>query len=296
MPEMTSEIEQIGPDEARQYLQQNLSVRLLGDGHVRDLAAQMTGGRWRCTGETLKFDGAGNLIDGQHRLHAVILSGMTVSFLVVRGVEEGSFAVIDQGRKRYVRQFLGGKYADQVATAARYLWQIEQHLGYDNSQNVMAWSRLDIAEQKAYAESWPELVAWAPQTTAISRRTSVVQVPSRLLLPVVAQAARTQYAHRVESFLVGLHDGASAADPRMVLRKRLLASDNIGAASSWTDVGYSLVVKCWNAYVEGAVIKQLKMVAGVERRAVVTGSAVAAEWQAEPVAVSGKKAVLKLVA
>ena len=54
---------------------------------VHKYARRMNTGKWAVTGETLKFDPDGNLIDGQHRLWGFIETNFTeMDFLVMRGV------------------------------------------------------------------------------------------------------------------------------------------------------------------------------------------------------------------
>jgi hypothetical protein len=67
----------------------------------------MRRGEWRETGEAIKFDENGQLRDGQHRLAAIVRSGITLKMTVVRGVIEEAFDVMDSGRSRSVTDVLG---------------------------------------------------------------------------------------------------------------------------------------------------------------------------------------------
>lgn len=60
----------------------------------------MQAGNFALTGDSVKFDYNGNLIDGQHRLTAIRDSSVAVYLLVVRGLEPTVRAVIDTGSKR----------------------------------------------------------------------------------------------------------------------------------------------------------------------------------------------------
>src|ERR1019366_7444668 len=52
------------------------------------------------THQGVAFDLAGRLIDGQHRLRAIMKSGTAVMVLVFDGCDPEAFGVIDQGKKR----------------------------------------------------------------------------------------------------------------------------------------------------------------------------------------------------
>lgn len=107
-PEVKTEIETITPDSARIYLAFNEKNRTVREKDVHVYASDMRSGHWMLTHQGIAFDETGELIDGQHRLLAVIKSGATVKMTVSRGYSArmlngvGLFAkdVIDRGRGR----------------------------------------------------------------------------------------------------------------------------------------------------------------------------------------------------
>ena len=87
----------ITPAIARFYLTRNLKNRPLRERHVKKLAHLMAAGKWVLNGEPIQFDTQGRLLNGQHRLNAIILSNKSVYMLVVEGVSDpNAFATIDQ--------------------------------------------------------------------------------------------------------------------------------------------------------------------------------------------------------
>lgn len=101
MTETYCNIEAITPEVAQQYLASNSrQQRKLRRRKVAEYADDMRNGRWGLNGATIVIDEHGNLIDGQHRLSAVVESGTTQRFVVVRNVSEDSYETIDQGMKR----------------------------------------------------------------------------------------------------------------------------------------------------------------------------------------------------
>jgi predicted nucleic acid-binding Zn ribbon protein len=67
----------VTPEMAERWLGHNKVNRNLRNRRVDQFARDMRSGRWQLTGEAIKFGKSGNLIDGQHRLWAVIESGCT---------------------------------------------------------------------------------------------------------------------------------------------------------------------------------------------------------------------------
>jgi len=98
--EILQEWVKITPHLAEQYLAHNISNRNLRADHVRAMARDMEAGNWRKTGESIKFDRGDRLIDGQHRLHAIIMSGVTCEMLMVVGLDPDVRQVIDTGAVR----------------------------------------------------------------------------------------------------------------------------------------------------------------------------------------------------
>lgn len=66
------------------------------NGYVRDIQSD----RWVITGEAIKFDSAGRLVDGQNRCQAIVAAGKGAWVLVVRGISEDALVVLDSGSSR----------------------------------------------------------------------------------------------------------------------------------------------------------------------------------------------------
>jgi len=56
--------------------------------HVQKIANAMRAGRYMWTGDPIKLDRQGRVIDGQHRLHAIVSSGVTVKQVMVAQIED----------------------------------------------------------------------------------------------------------------------------------------------------------------------------------------------------------------
>lgn len=96
---ITQAIETITPDMAKEYLETNKGNRTLQRERVFAYAEDMARGAWRLNGESIKFDTAGRLLDGQHRLAAVVKANVPVEIAVTRNVDAND-AVFDIGKPR----------------------------------------------------------------------------------------------------------------------------------------------------------------------------------------------------
>lgn len=93
-------VELITPELAQAYLTKNSGNRNIRPRVVARLARSMTAGRWTLTGEAIKFDRNGRLIDGQHRLSAIVQAGVAVEIVVMRGLPPEAANELDTGTKQ----------------------------------------------------------------------------------------------------------------------------------------------------------------------------------------------------
>lgn len=98
---MNSSTITITPELAREYLAKNIDKnRPIRKAVVHAYAEQMKRGEWKITPQGISFDQKGRLIDGQHRLMAIIESGAKVPMYVTTGVPVDRMLMIDCGAKR----------------------------------------------------------------------------------------------------------------------------------------------------------------------------------------------------
>jgi hypothetical protein len=100
---METKVVMITPDMARKWLDKNMKRnRPVMSKTVHGYARTMKAGGWNLTHQGIAFDEHGELIDGQHRLHAIIEANVPVEMNVTYNVHHtpGEAFTIDMGRKR----------------------------------------------------------------------------------------------------------------------------------------------------------------------------------------------------
>jgi hypothetical protein len=105
-PGFSSEILDISPEAAGEILEKNPRNRSLRPDYVRQLAGAMRRGEWVVNGEPIQIATDSTLLNGQHRLSAVVESGATVSMLVVRGLPANAQKTMDVGTRRTLSDVL----------------------------------------------------------------------------------------------------------------------------------------------------------------------------------------------
>lgn len=201
------------PELALHYLSNNPANRPVSQARVNQLAAMMANGQWALNGETIVISSTGRLLDGQHRLAAVVKYGGYVPMLVATGALDAAFGTIDIGAKRTVGQICGMHgvpNAKMAAGAAAILFRMFHGCG--STVPVPAPCILEVVER------YPEIEAWANKA-----RRSVISSASLLAACVYLDAI----AHRsdlAEKLVDGLKTGANLArgNPVLALRNRAL--------------------------------------------------------------------------
>jgi len=94
------------PEWAAQLLETNDGNRNLRRSLVDRIAEAIRRGEWRVTGQAIQLDTDGKLIDGQHRLAAIVKAGQAVQLMLGAGFPREVQGVIDTGAARTAADYL----------------------------------------------------------------------------------------------------------------------------------------------------------------------------------------------
>jgi hypothetical protein len=151
MSAATMNIEEITPELAESYLSKNLHNRNLRQRTVDAYALDMQAGDWDFTGESIKFATDGTLIDGQHRLAAIIQSGVTVRMGVVTGLALIVQENVDNGVRRTfgdVLKLRGESNYASLASIVRGVYQWENNQRRSFGRGATTHSQLSATLEK----------------------------------------------------------------------------------------------------------------------------------------------------
>jgi hypothetical protein len=249
----------ITPDLAENILRRNVpNNRHLRAALVAQLAGAMERGEWSLNGETIKLDTRGYLVDGQHRLSAVVTSGLGQWFIVIRGVTPDAQDTVDIGAKRSFADLLhrrGEVDVNSLAAAVRLIWSYDEHQTL-RSQHVQPTP----PQLFAVLDRYPEL----REALAVGRHTSrLMRLPVPLgaaLHTLFARVDQTDADAFFERLAAGVGDAPT--DPIVVLRRTLQAPRprTAGQLPTWF-IG-AITIKAFNAWRSGRAVKILAYRAG----------------------------------
>jgi hypothetical protein len=124
----TMTVETIGPERAEEYLAANRGNRNIVQAQVAAMARDITAGRWMFNAQPICFSRSGRLLNGQHRLSAVLEAGQPIEVMVMRGLPEEAFETYDkQAKKAPAVDELFEDFGDKalVSATAVLLWRRE---------------------------------------------------------------------------------------------------------------------------------------------------------------------------
>lgn len=242
--------ETITPAKAHTLLGGNIGNRRLNAAAMSALARDMRSGDWSDNGETIKVTADGVLVDGQHRLAAVIESGCTVRMLVVRGVTREAQATIDGGRKRRFADVLhmrGEVDCIKLASLIRVVWIWERARARGHVFGVNSVHPTN-AELQAVLDRYPEL---REVNAAVRPLVNAMRIPGR-----TAGLAlwRLQQVDAVDAaaFFDLLRTGTNLPGDSPIYQLREVFSRRTrGAQAEDVRMHLALIFKAWNKWRRG---------------------------------------------
>lgn len=103
--------------------------RRISAEHLAKLTKEIATKHWHFRGDPIRISVSGTLIDGQHRLHAVVKSGVAAEMLIIYGLDEDLIREIDTTMR--TRSYADGlkvqklPYANKLSAATAVLKAIE---------------------------------------------------------------------------------------------------------------------------------------------------------------------------
>lgn len=249
---MQVQVEIITPAVAEQMLKANVHNRDVRKRHVSMLAAAMQRGEWVENGDSIKFSKDGTLLDGQHRLMAVVESGIPITAPVVRDLEGNAQLTMDTGAKRKFADALklqGETNTNTLAGALAILWHYEAG-SLRNKVTAPSYAQLlqlleknpDIRESVKVGQRLGSILRFSPSTLTVAHW---------VLLQLDTEDA--------EFFFARLEDGVNLDEDDAIRRLRESIFQNAVARAKFNQLYmFALLIKAWNAYREGRPVKVLR--------------------------------------
>lgn len=267
--------ELVTPAKATNWLENNkFNNRTISDRMVDKIARDIKDNKWVYDGNSIKFDKEGNVIDGQHRLWAVIKSQKTVRMLVMRGFSGDAVHTIDIGKPRSngdVLHFGGFKNTNNLAHSCRISIAYKECSGdlqkwaSDKSGNKTLSSHEILKE----AETNKGLVEAVNQVVSMRFIKKYISIGNAAfcynLFSRIDKIAANEFFYLLDKG-IDLPEG----HPVLLLRNTLTLKEHMvmryyKGGNYKTSYVIGLIIKAWNAYRDNKFLKRLNFREDIEQ-------------------------------
>lgn len=261
----TAEYVFVTPEMAASWLAMNIETnRNVKKGRISGYVRDIQSSNWVLTGEAIKFDRDGKLIDGQNRCHAIASAGCGAWVLVVRGISPEALIVLDSGSARNTGDMLVIAGISERADA----------------KDVSAIARLYVAWKGGDVKHAASHIGGSAQLTKTEMAEAVLSIPDidfaaryarnvyrYLRLPVSALGVAFLEFSQIDvdataEFFNRIRDGVQfgPGDPFLTLSRRV-SSDLQAGSSRRILAGQALfyLFRTWNAFRGGEMLAKLQL-------------------------------------
>lgn len=245
--DIVAEVLTITPQHATEWLKCNHSNRPVRKQHVAFLAREILSGNWQVNGQAIIIADDEQILDGQHRLFAIIEAGKAIQSMVVYGITPQAFRTIDTGAVRTGADALSLHFTDiaqatvkAVSTAVQWCNRMER--GFMRGGGSFGKiSNTDIIE---YVKDHPSLIACAETLATYPHEARPLSVGCGTALYELFQR---KHAEQAETFMQRFYTGEGLArtDPEYILRGALI-KDAERANRFPQAIRMRMVIKGWN--------------------------------------------------
>lgn len=250
----------ITPAMAYRMLLMNKRNRPLDEKRAYRLSEAIKRGEWQMNGDTIRISESGIVLDGQHRLRAIQLSGVSVETIIVEGLPDNVFSTIDtNARTRNAADIFAIKGEKNYTTlaAATSLYYKYINTGnpyYANSKEHPTTQQIELTlEQNSGLK---ECVNYCSSQKWIK---AYITSSAAAFALYVFQKIDKQKANE---FFAKLETGAGLeqTSPILLLRDRLVIEKTDSKTTLSKTYKMALIFRAFKYFLNGSSVKQLKVV------------------------------------
>lgn len=240
---LSVQIMTVTPQVAKELLKGNRHNRTLRRGHIFYLASNMRKDEWELA-QPLLISKDGRLLDGQHRLRAVIESNVPCDFITIKGFDYNRvFGKLDDTARRTVADWLHQSGVANPTIVAAVVRMCHNELSGRNPFSKSNRNKLSGPGALAFLEMYPEI-----EEACASGPGTINTLLPRSMCCYLYLKFRNSDPKLADLFFVDLVEGKrkGEGDPVWLLRDRILrdreAKERLGDIQK-----AALIIKAWNA-------------------------------------------------
>lgn len=243
------------PEMATQLLEHNAYNRPVSDAHVSRIARQIIEDKWKFNGDTIKISETNDVLDGQHRLWAVIEAKRAIETIIVRGIARDAFATVDTIRKQRSGAdilSLAGANKSRLQVAAAVKWLVSYQ---KTNQDLKLWKKPEFRVENSDIElTFKHHPAIAEAVERVKHLHDLMSIGALAFVYYVAVSKNQELADQMIEIL-DAPAGTAQSNPFFRLRQALIADRKYFHKNSLIQI--ALAFKALNAAKEGKRMERL---------------------------------------
>ena len=251
------EVLEITPAKATEMLASNINNRALRPTVVEKYKRDLIDDKWIFGTSMLIFSASGVLLDGQHRLKAIIEANKSAKMIVVTGVSEEALKVIDSGVGRTVAdmfKLLGVGYSSNIGgIITRFDGLCKERYNAPGSKRIT---------HQEYWAKYMEHKDWYDEAAKVSSiwNSKNRLFPSCLLGAIYLYLIKEKHypENNVKSFIDQLCDVVPTQNETISNVRRVLMNARILGQKLPEAHLLVYIIRTWNAYIKNKIIKVFK--------------------------------------
>lgn len=256
----------ITPAYAAELLKMNTNNRAIRQSKVDALAESMRKGEWELSNDAITISEGNVLLNGQHRLMAVVKSGVPCNFIVYTGAPDSTLDIMDTPSLRKVSDVIQRKGGTntvrmQATIAAVYRWIDDYENNWETLFRFDNHARGTRREAITYYEEHKDILTkWLNRAAQIVEK-NVALLPTTTLagFAVFLESKLNHSEEKIATFLKELIlEGMTSNGTILYARKRLLRNKmKLETLKRGDDI--RLLVRAWNDFCLGRQVQIIKM-------------------------------------
>ena len=254
----------VTPSVAKELLERNVKNRTIDERRVSNYAKEMQEGKWKeDTAEFIKISKSNVILDGQHRLLAVIKSNRNTYLHIAEGLSDEVFDVLDTGK---VRNAVDCFKIEGIKNETTLPSIIKKYKLLKNSKVKIDFGGNEYTNSKMIEDYKERQAFWQ----SVAKKTKVwYNDMGKVLSPATIGGCYAVFhdcsSKSADDFMNELCSGANISNRTITaLRKRLITAKTNRQNKMPEDLKHALIIKTWNVYRSGKEFKHLKWDAEIE--------------------------------
>lgn len=240
----------VTPDMAEEFLAMNVHNRNVSRQNFTQLTETMRRGEWKLNGEAIKLDTNGRVLDGQHRLHACVESGVPFETVLIENLPSETQETMDTGKSRRLADVLalrGYPSANRLAALLIGLVRLQKY----GLKQAMSSTRGGYPVTNKQATDRIEREPSIQEVVKFSSKFNSIGLPGRaagVLYYVFSSLDSDDAEYFFEKLLTS--ESLDRGNPILTLRKALISIKSSRGTANQTYVA-AIVIKAWNKFRAG---------------------------------------------